>query len=615
MERRWLILLVSVVVVGLVSLPVLVERVERERAQTVIQPVVDLQDLTWIAKSESLPLASVLSQLLELGYSTLGVNEPVLKELIDEGLVIPTIGPAPDFKYYQVRDENLFQQLEQHFSLLGKTVVRTGEGVLGVNLAPGEEEKIGTGWNQAWLDQLRNQGFELFLRPRNWRGIPPSVLVDYWGNVGSLQGVKGLIFAGEEVLGYGNPQSIEWLASFLQRENLVWGYVEFIGQKGETNLAALASQNTLRVHSIPPEELKNYSPLEATERFMRAAKERSVRVLYIRLFTEPGFSNWDKNLNYLSFLSNQLNQAGFSLGSVPPISPFSVGKTTLLILAFSLSLALFVLVNSYFCWKWWIIPLFFLGFGLVLILNQIAGMKLMGLAAGLTYPTLAVIILIDAWKKNQSLVWPVVFAFVVNLAGGCLVSAALYNWLFVLRLHQFWGVKVSLLAPLVLMLLYLFKSGGLNRRLEQVALGYLRRFELVILFGLGIAAIVYLTRSGNFPFLPASELELRMRSFLENMLFIRPRTKEFLIGYPALWLLLAFRKERWYSIYHFVLWAGIGIGFTTMFNSFCHLHTPWVYILLRFAHALWLSFLVFLVYFLVVKIGLFIWRLIKEWGM
>ncbi|MDK2896410.1 MAG: hypothetical protein PWP04_530 [Candidatus Atribacteria bacterium] len=614
MERRWLILLISVVIIGLVSFPVLVERVNREASQTVIQPVVDLQDLTRIGKSENLPLSSLLSQLLQLRYSTLGVNEPVLKELIDEGLVIPTVGPSPDFKYYQVGSQSLLEQLEQHFSLLGKTVTQAGAGVLGVNLSPGEEERIGTGWNREWLDWLQSQGFELYLRPRNWRGMPPSVLADYWEEVGSLQGVKGLIFAGEEILGYGNSRSIEWLASFLEEENLVWGYVEFIGQKGEVHLATLAPQHTLRVHSIPPEELKNYSPQRASERFMRAAKERSVRVLYVRLFTEPGFSNWDRNLNYLSFLSDQLVQGGFSLGSASPMLPFSVGKITLFVLAFSLSLALFVLGNSYFSWKWWTIPVFFLGFALVLILNQIAGMKIMGLTAGLTYPTLAVIILIDAWRKNQSLVWSVIFAFAVTLAGGILVSVALYHWLFVLRLHQFWGVKVSLVVPLLLIILYLFKSGGLNHQLEQVALGRMRRFELVVLLVMGVAAVIYLTRSGNFPILPASGLELRMRSFLENLLFIRPRTKEFLIGYPALWLLLAYRKEQWYPIYHFVLWVAVGIGFTTMFNSFCHLHTPWSYILLRFGHALWLSLPVFLVYFLLVKICLFVWRSIKEWG-
>jgi hypothetical protein len=103
-----------------------------------------------------------------------------------------------------------------------------------------------------------------------------------------------------------------------------------------------------------------------------------------------------------------------------------------------------------------------------------------------------------------------------------------------------------------------------------------------------------------------------MRAFLERVLFARPRTKEFLIGYPALWLLACLRNLR--PVYRMVLWLSATIGFVTLVNSFCHLHTPLLFILLRFVNALALSVPVFGVYYLAVLFALWLWRTVGRWG-
>ena len=79
-----------------------------------------------------------------------------------------------------------------------------------------------------------------------------------------------------------------------------------------------------------------------------------------------------------------------------------------------------------------------------------------------------------------------------------------------------------------------------------------------------------------------------MRSLLETILIARPRTKEFLIGHPALMLavVLALRDRRtWLP-----LAALIGaIGQISLLNTFCHFHIPLYLSLLRSVHGVWIG--------------------------
>ena len=46
-------------------------------------------------------------------------------------------------------------------------------------------------------------------------------------------------------------------------------------------------RDVVRVHSVPKDELKKLKKDEVVRRFVRAAKERKVRLIYIRPFLPP----------------------------------------------------------------------------------------------------------------------------------------------------------------------------------------------------------------------------------------------------------------------------------------------------------------------------------------
>ena len=103
-----------------------------------------------------------------------------------------------------------------------------------------------------------------------------------------------------------------------------------------------------------------------------------------------------------------------------------------------------------------------------------------------------------------------------------------------------------------------------------------------------------LARSGNDPGVGVSTVELQFRAILEKLMGVRPRTKEFMIGHPALLLgiaLMSMRRVRW-GLPLLILGA---IGQVSIVNTFCHLHTPLYVSFFRVFNGLWTGFVVALV--------------------
>ncbi|MDR7465338.1 MAG: DUF5693 family protein, partial [Armatimonadota bacterium] len=164
------------------------------------------------------------------------------------------------------------------------------------------------------------------------------------------------------------------------------------------------------------------------------------------------------------------------------------------------------------------------------------------------------------------------------------------GWSFMLAVHTFVGVTVAhVLPPLFLGFLLAFgkEAGGARAtagRIWQWLERPLRLQYAVVAVLVAVGTVMLLFRSGNFG-LPVFGPEVRLRQALEDLLVARPRTKEFLIGHPALVLAAgaaALRMRAWV-----VPLAMVGtIGQAGLINSFSHIHTPLVLVALRTLYAL-----------------------------
>jgi hypothetical protein len=151
------------------------------------------------------------------------------------------------------------------------------------------------------------------------------------------------------------------------------------------------------------------------------------------------------------------------------------------------------------------------------------------------------------------------------------------------EVEAFRGVKLVLAAPpLIALALYLFTdrfNSGV-RSAREAFTAPIRIYQMLLAVAvLGIAALV-LVRSGNTSDIAPSSFELTLRHHLTELLSVRPRFKEFVIGFPFLMLLPALTAAHRRSV-GVLLSLAIGIGIGDIIDTFSHLHTPVLISLLR----------------------------------
>ena len=117
------------------------------------------------------------------------------------------------------------------------------------------------------------------------------------------------------------------------------------------------------------------------------------------------------------------------------------------------------------------------------------------------------------------------------------------------------------------------------RTLRQENSRHWRRKLLCLLVILAAVGTVYILRTGD-GMLSVSVGEQRARNWLERVLLFRPRTKEFLIAYPAIAAAYCCAAHR--SRLTAWLFGVFGaIGFASVANTFCHIRAHFLVSLLR----------------------------------
>ena len=104
---------------------------------------------------------------------------------------------------------------------------------------------------------------------------------------------------------------------------------------------------------------------------------------------------------------------------------------------------------------------------------------------------------------------------------------------------------------------------------------------MIVLAILGLVAFVFVGRSGHTAGVPVPGAEVALRRFLENAMYARPREKEFLIGHPAFFLMVAAMYRKWPQILHFFLVLAAAIGVGSMVETFAHIRTPFLMSFIR----------------------------------
>ena len=464
---------------------------------------------------------------------------------------------------------------------------------------------LSLGFDQELIAKIKNNGLKVIPRLINNEN---SVSWDDKSDQNILNTISAdyTIFAGDAVSGYDN--NLVQTSKILKKNDINFAMIEaFIAkQNGAKNLGHLLEYNLLRVHSIEQAEMEKYNLQKIVDRYLRSTRERNVRILYLKPFlkTKNNLEIGELNKKFLNELTTGLKEDGFNLGNAASFDFFSNSLLTIYLITLAAAGSGIFLLEKLISFKFK--KTFYLLMGLAII--SAAGFiysgrmmflrKLLALGISVIFPSLAIITqFID---KNDNYIKSFLKTILISLTGALLMAASLSHLSFLAGIDKFRGVKLAFLLPLVFVAWYYLKKefladNSLAENYKQLKhfLDYKIRIRDLLIFGfLGLAAVVYLARSGNYSFIPVLNFESWLREFLEDILAVRPRFKSFLIGHPILLLGLYYKDKIKSFMLMITVLVLATIGQITIINTFAHIHIPLKISLIRSFHGLWLGFII-----------------------
>ena len=185
------------------------------------------------------------------------------------------------------------------------------------------------------------------------------------------------------------------------------------------------------------------------------------------------------------------------------------------------------------------------------------------------------------------------------VAGVTMLGAMLSGVEYYMNNLVFRGTKIALVFPLLYSIAaYYFmfmKKPGVSPIDEIVSIlkAHILVYWIVIIGAFLIVASIYITRSGNVNSISA--IEAWMRQAITDIFVARPRTKEFLIGYPSLVLFIYYIKNKDIKLVSFAFSVGTAILAASTVNTFCHVFTEISTMYMRVVNGILLGILVSIV--------------------
>jgi len=526
----------------------------------------------------------------EAGAVSVSVQEQTVADLLDAN-VIQTVGLSADSVMFEEMTAGALQPLVDLdlAKRVGKNRVVVAGTIEYAMLLP-------VGLPRVAIENAQAAGMPVVARFVNYPGVTEKQLEEK-SNLIEKEDVDAVIFAADQVLGFRG--GLDKVADAFRRHGILFGFVEFAKQKGDQKLAERMIPYVLNVHSITAAEMGTLSRGEAIERFVKAARERNVRLFYVRMFDLADSDAVAVNQSYIRDIKAGLAEKGLRTGRAHTFEDVPSPVAARIMIGIGIAAGLVLLLvsvvrvsgGSYYA----ILMASLVFFAAICAVGADIMLKSAALAAALVFPVLALLAGVNGAPSEQSpravrtYMWQALSRFVIVVlvatVGGFMTAGLLSRLPFMLRVDQFAGVKLAHVLPILGAAVIL--AGGIgwgsdvwSVQKERLVSNLRRIMAQPILIGYSVIGLVVLVmvgimvaRSGNDSGVEVSGIELRFRALLDTLLFVRPRTKEFLLGHPAMFAGIALAlggRRGWAAL---LLVIGM-IGEVSILNTFCHIHTP-----------------------------------------
>ena len=444
---------------------------------------------------------------------------------------------------------------------------------------PGEGDTRPAGPDLTALKRWSDAGWDVAYRPRNYPNLM-EVGEDF------PEEAHYLIHSGLQVAG--QPDGLSELVRASQ--GYITGVIEGTAQDGMGEV--IRKIPTARLLSFNQDYINQLlKPGDLIDKYLLAANERGVRILYLRPYTEEQLGDMVANTEALvGGLRRALEADGFT---VEPLETLELNYQTNTLLrglsAVGVVAALGLLALLYPGVWGPLTAAAVLGLG---VAAGGPGWDALALAAALAFPVIG-------YGHLPERLSSLGLATLVSLAGAVLLAAVGSDREAMLAITPFAGVAATLIVP---PLLYLFHVALRYRRPVGWVTGFwrypVRLGDVAVVLVVGFALALVLLRRGNFPLIGASGAELALRQELSQW-FVRPRFKE-LLGHPLAVLGLGASLPA--PLRALLLTGGV-VAQASILNSFSHYHTPLLVSLQRTLVALVLGALLGLVLLPLVRLA------------
>jgi hypothetical protein len=625
-----LILLVAL----LASLVVAVFRFHTESQTRRVEIAMDYTDFVALARSYNYNPAAFLVALRRAGLTSLALTEELGANVGDDGRTYATTGAAlinqarispiadpllaqlvrtnkiaRNAVYLIVDDPAAYaryrQQLALHFERKTVRVLRNSKPwVLEVRTQIDYFNATAVGIPADQIALAKRLGLLLVPRFQNdERYALPQMNAAFDAVLAQDPKVSTIIFFGLRNQVFGYPDHLDDAAAAFKAHGAKskmpfnFGTIETYDdtqiQKGSETLAKDIDGQTVRVQAIARTELDKITLDDVVARYVLGVRERNIRVVYLRPWEhqDGDLSIEATNVEMVKEIADQLKAHHFKLGRATPI-PLYRGDNGILVGIAALAVpSIFVLLLGIFGWyRPWLaytayaltVVLYLAG---VAIHHDLFARSLIALVGALLFATAAFLAIAKAFSEEpaprfsdqlvRSLGWTLL-ATGVTLLGALVVVGIMSSPLTMEEIERFRGVRLVLaLPPLIALCLYLFDrrfNSGIERPSDVFA-APVRVYQLFVGLVIIAAGALLLARSGNQSDIAPSHFELVLRHQLSVVLSVRPRFKEFLIGFPALMLLPALTVAH-RRVVGWLLALGAGVGIGDVLDTYSHLHTP-----------------------------------------
>jgi len=621
---------VILVIALLAALFVAVERVRVEYRTQRVEIAMDYSDFLSLARSYNYKPEAFLVELRRAGLTSLALAEELgagintgQNAYVSSGVGIidsaristvsdPTLAALvrskailPDEVYLVVYDkatyERYMQQLPLHFSHASIRVLHASSPwVIAVRTQIDYFGQISLGIPTDQVALAKKLGLFVVPRLQNDERLQGPQIASAFDALRHRARITTVVFFGlrNQVLGF--PAHIKETAAVLNERKLTFGAIEVYDttqvQKGNDELAKLMPGRTVRVQAIAKTEQDKLKFEEIVARYLLGARERNVRLVYLRPFSHEynGLSIEKTNIEMVRQIASGLRARGFAEGSAAPVPEYRADSFLPVgVVALAVPSILIILLGFFGWYRPWTAVAAYavtilLYSGGYLTHHDLFARSILALGGALLFETAAFAVLGRAFTEwpaattgkqiVRSLRWTAL-ATCVALLGALVVIGLMSSPLVMEEIERFRGVKAVLgLPPLIALALY-FLTGRFGAKIDDPRDAFdtpVRIGQLVLGLVILAAGVLVLMRSGNQSDISPSALELSLRSGLTTVLSVRPRFKEFLVGFPLMMLLpalvLAHRRALGW-----LFAIGIGIGIGDLVDTFSHLHTP-VYI-------------------------------------